>query len=367
MDYYVLGKKNNEMLKKYQDMYYKKLLSMINDLIEKWILVWELKSLFERDNRDFIMNADQSSILNLLYTNISNLWNYQKYIDKFKREIDLFLSWKFDDLTMNKWKKIANTNIRLTLEDNNPFNLFDIHPDHNEEDWWVMWLWKKTEEEWLDVYEKTFELLKKLDEWIYDELNQIITKIVPLWTSVSMHNSASYKEAVWHLYMWYTINSWMPEVNNLEAIIHESSHNKLNLLLQFDPIVLNSKEEKYYSAIRPDARHIHWVLLWAHAFAPTMYMLMKAYKEWYLWTDVNWLEKITLYYIKTKFLYKIIVKYAKFTKLWEDIFKEIVYVIVLMDKLFKEINPSSNIITEAKIKQTQHFNSVNRKYPYLEY
>jgi HEXXH motif-containing protein len=48
----------------------------------------------------------------------------------------------------------------------------------------------------------------------------------------------------------------MPEINNLEALIHESSHNKLNLLMQFDPIVLNDMQEKYYSAIRPDARHI---------------------------------------------------------------------------------------------------------------
>jgi hypothetical protein len=31
--------------------------------------------------------------------------------------------------------------------------------------------------------------------------------------------------------------------------------------MQFDPIVVNDKTEKYYSAIRPDARHIHGVLL----------------------------------------------------------------------------------------------------------
>jgi len=49
----------------------------------------------------------------------------------------------------------------------------------------------------------------------------------------------------------------MPEINNLEAIIHESSHNKLNLIMQFDEVLLNTREEIYYSAIRPDARHIH--------------------------------------------------------------------------------------------------------------
>jgi hypothetical protein len=53
----------------------------------------------------------------------------------------------------------------------------------------------------LDVYTKTFELLKVLDEGIYDELNQIIKKIVPLGTAESLHNSASYKECIGHLYM----------------------------------------------------------------------------------------------------------------------------------------------------------------------
>ena len=125
-----------------------------------------------------------------------------------------------------------------------------------------------------------------------------------------MHNSASYKECIGHIYLCYTINSHMPEVNNLEAIIHESSHNKLNLLMQFDPITLNDYEEKYYSAIRPDARPISWVFLGYHAFAPTMYIIMKAYSAWHLWWDKKWLEKIVLYYLKTKFLQKVIKKYG---------------------------------------------------------
>ena len=167
--------------------------------------------------------------------------------------------------------------------------------------------------------------------------------------------------------MWYTINSIAPEINNLEAIIHESSHNKLNLILQFDPIVLNDKSLKYYSAIRPDARHIHWVFLGYHAFAPTMYVIMKAYKAWALWNDKSWLEKIVLYYMKTKFLQKVIKKYAKLTELWKEISEEIDYVITLMDDLLKELNPPKEIILIAKKAQMQHFAEVNKNYPYLEY
>jgi len=45
--------------------------------------------------------------------------------------------------------------------------------------------------------------------------------------------------------------------------------------MQFDDIVLNDRQEIYYSAIRPDARHIHWVFLGYHAFAPTLWKHIK--------------------------------------------------------------------------------------------
>jgi len=374
--YYVLWIKNSPLLKEYLNNFYNKLISDLEIIIsssfifknkEKEIkngLLSSINSLLEVYNKDFILNADISSLIQSIIIDNNN-----ESINKLKKEIDIFLSEGIDspNLTQNKGKKIFWTNIKLTSVDNNPYNKTEAHPDHIKT--WAIsgnW-WEKTEKEWLEVYEKSFSLLKELDEWIYDELNQIITKIVPLWTARWIHNSASYKECVGHLYMWYTIDSGNSEVNNLEAIIHESSHNKLNLILQFDPIVLNDKELKYYSAIRPDARHIHWVFLGYHAFAPTMYILMKAYKNWYLWDDINWLKKIILYYIKTKFLQKVIHKYALLTDLWKEISEEIDYVIKEMDILFKEINPNKELILEAKEKQTKHFKEVNKNYPQLEY
>ena len=108
----------------------------------------------------------------------------------------------------------------------------------------------------MEVYTKTFRLLKKIDTGIYDELNFMIQRIVPLGTAENIHNSASYKECIGHIYLGYTMGVEHPEINILEAIIHESSHNKLNLLMHFDPLLNNPYEEKYYSAIRPDARPI---------------------------------------------------------------------------------------------------------------
>lgn len=376
LKYYVLWKKNSPLLEKYMEKYYNLLLGKLEKLKDIWILEWLIEELLflNYDNKTFILNADNSTIINYIYFEKVEsldqyLWDYKKYENKLKDEISIFLSeWiESKKIVMNMWKKIPWTNIRLTNKDNNPYNTQEAHPEHLEK--WAIsgnW-WEKSEQEWLGVYKKSFDLLKALDEGTYDELNQIITKIIPLWTAKWMHNSASYKECVGHLYMWYTLDTTTPEINNLEAIIHESSHNKLNLLLQFDPIVLNDKTEKYYSAIRPDARHIHWVFLWYHAFAPTMYIIMKAYRDWFLWNDKMWLEKIVLYYMKTKFLQKIIKKYAKLTNLWKEISEEIDFVISKMDILLKELNPSKDIIIKAKKRQIEHFNEVNMNYPNLEY
>jgi hypothetical protein len=362
--YYVLWTKDSPLLKEYLEKYYNKLTLDLNKIKESWVLKQEIEKLLKVENLDFILNADISSLINSILLNTNN-----KSIIKLKKEINIFLSeWiESKNLIQNKGEKIAWTNIKLTVEDNNPYNKQETHPEHIK-GWAIAgnW-WEASEEDWLKIYENSFNLLKELDEWIFDELNQIITKIIPLWTARWIHNSASYKECVGHLYMWFTIDSDKPEINNLEAIIHESSHNKLNLIMQFDPIVLNSKEEKYYSAIRPDARHIHWVFLGYHAFAPTMYIIMKAYVNWFLWKDINWLEKIVLYHIKTKFLQKVIKKYAKLTDLWKEISEEIDYIISMMDILLKQINPDKEIFNRAKQRQIEHFSEVNMNYPYLEY
>ncbi len=374
LNYYVLWTENNLMLKNYLEKYYEKLKNDILKLCDYWILESEFRKLLISDNsKDFILNTEQSSIINFLTKEIvlwkkQHLWDKNLFIEKLKSQIEFFLTEWIDssNLNMNLGSLIDWTNIRLTTNDSNPYNFLEAHPDHKNTGWMLSW-WERKQEEWISVYNKTFLLLKNIDFWFYRELNYIINKIVPLWTSYWVHNSASYKEAIWHLYLWYTLDSLNPEINNLEAIIHESSHNKLNLIMQFDPVILNTTEQNYYSAIRPDARPIHWVFIWYHAFAPTMYIIMKAYKQWHFWDNKQWFEKIVLYYIKTKFLQKVIKKYAILTDLWKEISNEIDYVIMLMDNLIKELNPSKELLSEAKLIQLEHFKSVNFWYPNLRY
>jgi hypothetical protein len=288
------------------------------------------------------------------------------YIEIFKREVWYLRNWEWDKLSMNQGNKIWNTEIKLTYNLVNPYDWLDAHPDHAVT-WGILWFWERPLDEWLKVYEKSFTLLQQVDEWFYDELNFIISKIAPLGTARGLHNSASYKETIGTLYLWYTIDAPTPEINNLEAIIHESSHNKLNLLMQFDPIILNDSEEKYYSPYRPDARHIHGIFLWLHAFVPTIYILTKSYIEEKFRCDGMWREKILLYHMKNQICLNVIKKYAELTDLWIEVLDEIIEVLEMTKPLIKKMNYSSTEITFIKEEFKKHFDSVNENYPFLEY
>lgn len=354
--------------KKYYQLLWKKLLLLTE---KKYFEKHKMLQLFSLQPFDFIVSADQSSIINYLYLEYiehktQGLWNPETYLQKLQHQIDLFLSGKYQDLVMNMWEAIAPNLPLLTLHDNNPYAQFDAHPDHKKTGWVQGW-GEKSFQEWKNVFFSTFELLKKVDEGIYEELSQSIKKIIPLWTAYEVHNSASYKECIGHLYIGFTIDSFLSEANILEALIHESSHNKLNILMQFDSLLLNDGKEIYYSAIRPDARPMRGVFLGYHAFAPTMYILMKAYKEGLLWENDFWLPKLTLYYLKTKMLQKVIHKYARFTPLWQEVSSEIDAVIVWMDQIVKELGISKDLVRDAKTLQEEHFFQVNKKYPLLQY
>ena len=63
----------------------------------------------------------------------------------------------------------------------------------------------------------------------------------------------------------------------VEATIHEFSHNKLNALLEFDPLLDNAFHPLFTSPVRPDPRPLQGILLAVHAFQPIarFYQLMR--------------------------------------------------------------------------------------------
>lgn len=359
INYYVLASEKTEFFNEYLEAYFIKL----DNIFKNTLLVLQEKISQKKDYKNFLLKPEISSLL-LDFDKTKNKNSLQKFVNELKIYIKEWIESK--NICFNKWEKIPGTNIKLTIEDLNPYNTFEAHPDHKTTGW-ILGFGHKSKEEWLNIYKKTFELLKKVDSGFFFEINLLINKIIPLGTAKNVHNSASYKECIGHLYLGYEITSEFPEILNLEAIIHEFSHNKLNLIMHFDPIILNAYEEKYYSAIRPDARPISGVFLGYHAFAPTMYILMKAYNDGLIEKDESLLNKIVLYHFKTKLLQKVIQKYANLTEIGKKISSEIDFVIEKMDEIFAQINPEKKLIEKAKQEQKNHFENVARSFQNLYY
>jgi HEXXH motif-containing protein len=76
--------------------------------------------------------------------------------------------------------------------------------------------------------------------------------------------SASYQEVIGNIYM--TLHP--DPLTMAEAIVHEFSHNKINMLFTLDAVLENAFFPLYSSPIRPDPRPLHGVLLAVHAFLP---------------------------------------------------------------------------------------------------
>lgn len=349
----VLWYTHNPLLIKYQESYFQKLLWVFSSHYAESTILDKNRELQKR----FLLHPDISSLIQEI-----SLWESKQLLE---REVEHLCGGKQEALTMNQWQTIPGTNIKLTLHDNNPQNMQVWHPDHDQEG--MLWWWEKTEQEWLKVFWKAFILLKNIDQNFFDELNQIIKKIIPMKTSVDVHNSCSYKECIGTLYLGYTINSQQPELNILEALIHESSHNKLNLIMQSEKLHVNDYNLQYYSPYRPDARHIQGVLLGVHAIVPTVYIVLQAIAKWYI-TSNSWHEKILLYHIKNKLWYRVLSRNAKFTAIWRQIFNDMWGVIKMSDTLIKEITEMQQLdLSEIQQRAKKHFLQVKTNYPHVQY
>jgi len=359
MSYYtVLGYSKNPVIDLYQESYVEYLFKIYNSLDIEDVLKSKFVSFSLSDQKQFLLHPDISSLLRNIEINPIN-------IQTFLLELEIFCSEDHQNLTGNKWNNIGGTDIKLTLQDNNPAKDEVAHPDH---DAWGMLGWgEKSENEWLDVFEKAFTLLKTTNREFYKELNYIIKKIVPMKTSVDVHNSCSFSGCIGTLYLGYTINTDDPEVGILEALIHESSHNKLNLIMQSENLHLNDSSLKYYSPYRPDARHIQWVLLWVHAIVPTVYCMIQAIHGWYIKKE-SWMEKIVLYHIKNKLWYKVLHKYAKFTPIGQKIYEDMGKVISLCDIMIKNYSEFRDCdFASLQGRAKKHFLEVQKDYPHVQY
>lgn len=153
----------------------------------------------------------------------------------------------------------------LTEVDNNPRAGMEAHPDKsgNHVD-----LGAKTSEDWANSLREAFAIVAEYAPSLVPEIELVVHQIVPVGFEPEKHLSASMMEVVGNVY-----SSLHPDpVVMAEAIVHEFSHNKINILWTLNPLLENAFEPLYASPVRPDPRPLFGVMLAAHAFLPVEHM-----------------------------------------------------------------------------------------------
>ncbi len=156
---------------------------------------------------------------------------------------------------------IPGTQVHLCVEDTNPLAHLEAHPEKagNTVD-----LAGRPVKTWLTALEQAFQLVRLgLPSW-FAELPTSLERLLPVGFEPERHLSASYGDAPGIAYL-----SLHPDPLTLaEAIVHETQHGKLNLLLWLDKVLENGRTDWATSPVRPDLRPLLGVLLAVHAFAP---------------------------------------------------------------------------------------------------
>jgi len=107
VQYYVLGKKDNPILLSYLEKYYHLLRGKVLELEALGVLLHVEELLTHTEHRSFILNADNSSLINILFLEYikkedQKLQEPEYYKKELQQEIDLFLAGETDKLKMNQ-------------------------------------------------------------------------------------------------------------------------------------------------------------------------------------------------------------------------------------------------------------------------
>ncbi|HIA03531.1 MAG TPA: hypothetical protein EYN06_05525 [Myxococcales bacterium] len=160
----------------------------------------------------------------------------------------------------NKHHEIRDS-LLLSLIDNNPQSALEAHPEKSGN---AVDLGEKSVDQWLGSLREALTLVERFLPELDQEITLLAHQIVPVGYHDERHMSASYQEVIGNIYM--TLH---PDPLTLaEAIVHEFSHNKVNLLFSLDAVLENAFYPLYSSPVRPDPRPLHGVLLAVHAFLP---------------------------------------------------------------------------------------------------
>jgi HEXXH motif-containing protein len=145
--------------------------------------------------------------------------------------------------------------------DNNPLAMNEAHPDKTGN---ALDLGGRSAEEWVSSLKEALALIREFVPELRAEMDLCVELVVPVGFDAEKHLSASYAEVPGTLYL-----SLHPDPMTMaEALIHEFSHTKVNLLSEHDAVLENAFEPLFRSPVRPDPRPLWGVLLAVHAFLP---------------------------------------------------------------------------------------------------
>jgi HEXXH motif-containing protein len=195
------------------------------------------------------------------------------------------------------------------------------------------------------------------------EIDRILRKVIPFDISRGSHNSGSYSDVIGHIAMSYPIEIESPEIAVLEAILHEYNHNKINLVIQTEKLVVSDMREAYYSPYRPDARHIHGIYLGLHALAGAYWVIWQAHIAGILTLSDNWLEKSILYTLKNGLSLQVLDHHAKLTPLGREFLEEMRAVHMECLECIRRADIAPEMMARAKSALITHYQAARQKNP----
>jgi len=147
----------------------------------------------------------------------------------------------------------------LCRADDSPLALHEAHPDKDGN---RTSLGGRPQSEWVQSLRDALGVIELGLPEFHREIQLALRQLVPVGYDAHKHLSASFRENLGTAYL--TLHP--QDMTMVEAVVHEFSHNKLNALLELDPLLHNAFSPLFASPVRPDPRPLHGVLLAVHAF-----------------------------------------------------------------------------------------------------
>ncbi len=342
----ILGYTPNPLIEKYQDAFVSKLEN-----------IWSSQIGGDIPSRDFLLYPDIHGLL-LASSRPESSQSWVIFAELQDQYIRYQEQW--NKYTIDPTEIIAGTQISLTMQFANPDIDKHTHPDHRL---LTAGYGHKSPNEWRELFYNVFSIIKKVSPGFMSEIDRLLIKIIPFGISLGSHNSGSYSDVIWHITMSYPIEIELPEIAVLEAILHEYNHNKMNLIMQTEKLILSDMREIYYSPYRPDARHIHGIYLGLHALAGAYWVIWQAHIAGVLILSDSWLEKAVLYTLKNWLSLQILDHHARLTPLWKELLEDMRAVHTECLEYIRKAHIAPEMMARAKSSLVTHYQVAKQRTP----